>query len=532
MTVAALVGTSVVDEISKREPDLISAGGSRTWSVCGRNFVVAITELEAGERFTEHDVLDEYVLLVQDEALVGVEHGDRAAVTVSEPALIVVPAGTSAMQAASSTTVARVFTARCAPQVRSAVNHGAGVDLRAAPLPDLITAGGDRIRVHRLRDIPQEQGRLGRIFQTTSLMVNGFPVHDGPRDTEQLSPHSHEDFEQMSVTLVGDYAHHLRVPWTPRMSEWRDDENVQVGSPSMTLIPPTVVHTTRAVGAGPHTLIDVFAPPREDFLAKGWVLNAAQGCPHVTAAPFPQLGAWVKLPAPESVELLAIAGFDFVVIDAEHGAIDIRTTSVMIGLARGCGVAPFVRVVGTAPRDVQVPLDAGAAGLFVPQVDDAGRARDAVRATRFPPLGRRGASTSGRAGRWGLEALGDYLRSGNDEVRLVVQAESVGAVAAITEIGEDTVDALAVVFIGPTDLAVSSQSREGDGELAELVADAERRCSDRGITLGTTASGNASDLLGRRGYDFLVLGADSRMLRHGASALVSDARTAASVADQ
>lgn len=250
----------------------------------------------------------------------------------------------------------------------------------------------------------------------------------------------------------------------------------------------------------------------------------------MTAAPFPQLGAWVKLPAPESVELLAIAGFDFVVIDAEHGAIDIRTTSVMIGLARGCGVAPFVRVVGTAPRDVQVPLDAGAAGLFVPQVDDAGRARDAVRATRFPPLGRRGASTSGRAGRWGLEALGDYLRSGNDEARLVVQAESVGAVAAITEIGE--VAGIDAVFIGPTDLAVSSQSREGDGELAELVADAERRCSDRGITLGTTASGNASDLLGRRGYDFLVLGADSRMLRHGASALVSDARTAASVADQ
>lgn len=105
-------------------------------------------------------------------------------------------------------------------------------------------------------------------------MVNWFPVHDGPRDTEGLSPHSHEDFEQLSVTLVGNYAHHLRVPWTARMSEWRDDEHVQVGSPSMTLIPPTVVHTTRAVDAGPHTLVDVFAPPRGDFLAKGWVLNA------------------------------------------------------------------------------------------------------------------------------------------------------------------------------------------------------------------------------------------------------------------
>ena len=245
----------------------------------------------------------------------------------------------------------------------------------------------------------------------------------------------------------------------------------------------------------------------------------------MTDDPFPRLGAWVKLPAPESVELLAIAGFDFVVIDAEHGAIDIRTASTMIGVARGCGIAPFVRVAGTAPRDVQVPLDAGAAGLFVPQIDDAGRARDAVRATRFPPLGRRGASNSGRAGRWGLEAIGDYVRAGNDEVRLVVQAESVRALEAIVEIGE--VAGVDAVFIGPTDLAVSSQLREGDSRLTDLVAAAERDCAEHRITLGTTASGNASELLGHRGYDFLVLGADTAMLRQGGQALVSGVRVGA-----
>ena len=250
----------------------------------------------------------------------------------------------------------------------------------------------------------------------------------------------------------------------------------------------------------------------------------------MTGDAFPRLGAWVKLPAPESVELLALAGFDFVVIDAEHGAIDTRTASTMIGLARGCGLAPFVRVAGTAPRDVQVPLDAGAAGLFVPQIDDASQARDAVRTTRFPPLGRRGASNSGRAGRWGLEALGDYLRTGNDEVRLVVQAESVGALEAIVEIGE--VAGVDAVFIGPTDLAVSSQLHEGDGRLAELVAAAERRCAEHRITLGTTASGNAPELLAHRGYDFIVLGADTAMLREGAHALVSGVRTATTAVDR
>ncbi|MDQ0777432.1 4-hydroxy-2-oxoheptanedioate aldolase [Streptomyces aurantiacus] len=248
---------------------------------------------------------------------------------------------------------------------------------------------------------------------------------------------------------------------------------------------------------------------------------------------FPRLGAWVKLPAPESVELLALAGFDFVVIDAEHGAIGTRTMSTMIGLARGCGILPFVRVAGTAPRDVQVPLDAGAAGLFVPQVDDAARAREAVRTTRFPPLGRRGASTSGRAGRWGLDTLGNYLRSGNDEVRLVVQAESAEALAAIVEIGE--VPGVDAVFIGPTDLAVSSRFREGAGRPADLVAAAERRCGDHHITLGTTAasvdtSADASELLDRRGYDFVVLGADTTMLRQGAQALVNGVGTATTAA--
>ncbi len=268
------IDTDIADEIARRHPDLISPGGSRTWSRCARNFVVAITEVEPGDRLTERDVPDEHMLVVPEYAGVVVEHDGRTPVPVAEPALVVVPAGTSVVSAASPTTVVRVFTARCGEQMRRAVNYAAGVDVRAVPLPEPTAVGGDAIRVHRLRDIPGDDGRLGRIFRTTSLMVNWFPVHVGPRDTEQLSPHSHDDAEQMSVTLAGHYVHHLRVPWTPRMSEWREDRHERVGSPSLTLIPPTVVHTSRAIDAGPHTLVDVFAPPRADFLAKGWVLNA------------------------------------------------------------------------------------------------------------------------------------------------------------------------------------------------------------------------------------------------------------------
>ncbi|MEK8174567.1 hypothetical protein NKH77_52745 [Streptomyces sp. M19] len=81
------------------------------------------------------------------------------------------------------------------------------------------------------------------------------------------------------------------------MSEWRDDEHLQVGSPSMTLIPPTVVHTTRAVGPGAHTLIDVFARrARTSSRRVGTERRRLPGNPVVTGDGFPQLGAWVKLP--------------------------------------------------------------------------------------------------------------------------------------------------------------------------------------------------------------------------------------------
>nr|WP_277608106.1 aldolase/citrate lyase family protein [Streptomyces boncukensis] len=238
----------------------------------------------------------------------------------------------------------------------------------------------------------------------------------------------------------------------------------------------------------------------------------------------PRLGAWVKLPTPESVELLALAGFDFVVIDAEHGAIDLRTMSTMIALARGYDIAPYVRVPGTAPRDVQIPLDAGAAGLLVPQINSVAQAQDAVRAVRFPPLGMRGASTSGRAGQWGRAPLSEYLRSGNDNVRLIVQAESVTALASIAEIG--AVAGIDAAFIGPMDLAVSGRFQEGSTEMADLITAAEQNCADHCVPVGTVAAGNAAELLERRGYDFLVLGADTTILRQGAHALVQAARTA------
>ena len=100
--------------------------------------------------------------------------------------------------------------------------------------------------------------------------------YKGPRDRKALSPHSHSDFEQASLAAAGDFVHHLRTAWGKNANEWRDDEHRLVGSPSILVIPPDLIHTTEGVGEGDHLLIDIFAPPRRDFIAKNWVANSTE----------------------------------------------------------------------------------------------------------------------------------------------------------------------------------------------------------------------------------------------------------------
>ena len=96
-------------------------------------------------------------------------------------------------------------------------------------------------------------------------MVNVPDVNVGPRDLKKVSPHHHDDFEQGSLVLSGDWQHHMRWPWSVNMNEWREDVHVAVGAPSLTVIPPPAIHTSTWSAPGDNHLVDMFSPPRIDF---------------------------------------------------------------------------------------------------------------------------------------------------------------------------------------------------------------------------------------------------------------------------
>ncbi|MFF7986860.1 hypothetical protein ACFZDK_48615 [Streptomyces sp. NPDC007901] len=270
---------TVLDLVAEK-PDAELPLGGRTWVVRGQNFVVALTDVRAGERLAVEGGDDEHIVVVCA-GTVSVSHAghdtDDETVHAAASTVVIVPPGDSTLTAHTDGRVVRIFAAGRAGLAAAARNAD---DYRAAnPLVALPGTPGrplsERMRVHRLDDVEPEPGRLGRILRSSSLMINWFPDEHQPRDPDRLSPHWHDDFEQCSVTLAGTYVHHLRTTWTSRLADWRPDEHIQVESPSITVIPPPLIHTTQAVGDGLHQLLDIFAPPRRDFLDQGWVLNAA-----------------------------------------------------------------------------------------------------------------------------------------------------------------------------------------------------------------------------------------------------------------
>jgi len=159
-------------------------------------------------------------------------------------------------------------------------------------------------------------------------------------------------------------------------------------------------------------------------------------------------GIFNGLPSPAIVEMCAYAGFDFVIIDNEHGSAGFGTTEHMLRAARASGIVPVVRCF---EADLARVLDMGASAVQIPMVQDAAQARRLVEKLRYPPHGQRGSAFSTRAAGYGAFGGDGHTRRSNTGVALIPMIETPEAVAAAAEIA--AVEGVDAVFIGPNDLS-------------------------------------------------------------------------------
>ncbi|WGM20494.1 aldolase/citrate lyase family protein [Paenarthrobacter sp. OM7] len=165
-------------------------------------------------------------------------------------------------------------------------------------------------------------------------------------------------------------------------------------------------------------------------------------------------GVLLRMPSEELVEMLAVAGFDFIIIDCEHGPADAIPLRQHIAAAAMHGVEVLVRVGEGEDALILRALDSGAAGVVAPHVDTADQARNVVAAAHYPPRGRRGFATYGRAGSYGTVSGPDHKARLVEETLVIGMIESPLAVSAVDRIlATEGLDGL---MIGAADLAASS----------------------------------------------------------------------------
>lgn len=198
----------------------------------------------------------------------------------------------------------------------------------------------------------------------------------------------------------------------------------------------------------------------------------------------PLSGIFMGLTSPALVEMSGHAGFDFVVIDNEHGPAAIETTEHMIRAARCAGIVPIVRVSGANVQEILRTLDVGASGVQVPQVNTPEQAQLAVRAAKYPPLGNRGVAFSTRAAGYGFFGGMTHVQNSNAETVVITHIETAEAVSNLDAMM--AIGGIDVMFIGPTDLSVSMgyPGNPNHPEVQATIADCIKRITAAGIAPG------------------------------------------------
>ena len=236
-----------------------------------------------------------------------------------------------------------------------------------------------------------------------------------------------------------------------------------------------------------------------------------------------QLGLWCSLPGGLVAEILAGAGYDWILFDTEHSPSDPITVLDQLQAAAAYPVSAVVRPAANDTVLIKRFLDVGAQTLLIPYVQNADEARAAVAATRYPPAGLRGVASTVRANRFGR--VEDYAKRASEELCLLVQVETREALHEIEAIA--AVEGIDGIFIGPADLAASlgHPGAPGHPDVVAAVEDAIRRVRACGKPAGIlTADPVFAARCMALGTTFTAIGSDAGLLARGAETLLAKLR--------
>lgn len=235
------------------------------------------------------------------------------------------------------------------------------------------------------------------------------------------------------------------------------------------------------------------------------------------AAGEPAFGLSVMIPSPQVVESAAGMGFDWVLIDCEHGTIALETMELMVMAAEAAGITPVVRPRSNRPDDILQAMDRGALGVQVPHVNTAAEARAAVEAVKFHPMGKRSLAVGTRASGYGFSgSMGGFVEEANRQTLVCVQIEDAEALPHVDEILR--VEGVDVFFIGPSDLS-QSMGYPGNAKappVAKAIDETLAKIVAAGKTPGMPASAEAVQGVLAKGVRYiythlpLILGTGAR----------------------
>jgi len=234
-------------------------------------------------------------------------------------------------------------------------------------------------------------------------------------------------------------------------------------------------------------------------------------------------GTLVTLPSPDIAEVLSMAGFDWLFLDAEHSPMDAMHLK---GVLQGSGpdLPCLIRLPAGDEVSIKKALDIGAAGIIAPMVNSAEDAERIVQWSRYAPRGNRGVGL-GRAHGYGLR-FRQYLDRANDEIAVVVQAEHIRAAEDMEAIAR--VDGVDAVLVGPYDLSASlgRMGEVGHPEVAAAIDRITRGCLEAGMPLGIFGvDADAVRPYMDRGYTLIVAGVDTMLLGRAAGRLLEELKS-------